>query len=79
MKCRYCDSEFKAWQCETCHKEIADVCRPCHAEVVHGDIGPACAEPCDLKQFGGKTDPGWKDDEDAQGYGAIARRAMEDG
>ena len=75
VRCKHCDTEIKSWDCERCHKRVTDQCKLCHGELVHDIIVPQFMRP----QFGGKSDPAWADDEDAGGYGAIARRAMEDG
>ncbi len=75
--CKHCGDAIECWSCPICRRqrEISDQCKLCHDELVHDKIVPQFMTP----QFGGKSDPAWADDEDSGGYGANARRAMEDG
>jgi hypothetical protein len=75
--CKHCGDAIERWTCHSCkrQREISDQCKLCHDELVHDKIVPQFMRP----QFGGRDDPCWSDDEDAQGYGALARKLMEDG
>jgi len=62
VRCRHCGTKIPPWECERCHKEIADQCRLCHDELVHDIIVPQFMRP----QFGGgrygptdDTSPAW--------------------
>lgn len=72
--CKYCGDAIDKWKCPDCG-QITDQCKLCHNELAHDKIVPQFMKP----QFGGTSDPFWWDDEDAQGYGANARKHMEDG
>lgn len=38
--CAHCGEPAPPWRCDPCRREIVARCPECHAEVVHGVIGP---------------------------------------
>lgn len=58
---------------EACGGHARPQCKTCHLESVHGIIGP-----CLSVKFVNSRPGIYKDDEDFGGYGANARRELED-
>jgi hypothetical protein len=73
MICGHCLDVCGRNTCEVCGKELDNECEICHKELAHGIITPQFIQP----QFGGSSS-GPKD-EDADGGGSNARKALEEG